>query len=43
MELARGSCYVMAEELELGGVGEDLDIDEVVVDCGVGGGPKDGR
>ena len=43
MELARGNCYVMGEELELGGVGGDLDTDEVAVDYGAGGGPKDGR
>ena len=34
MESARGSCCVVGEELELGGVGGDLGTDEVAVDRG---------
>ena len=40
LELVRGSCGVVGKELELGGVGIDLDTDEVAVDYGVGGGPR---
>ena len=36
MESARGSWCVVGEELELGGVGGDLDTDEGAVDCGAG-------
>ena len=40
MESTRGSCYALGEELELGGVGGDLDTDEVAVNCGVGEDPR---
>ena len=40
MESTRGSCCALGEELELGGVGGDLDTDEVAVNCGVGEDPR---